>query len=382
MIKFGNPLVQNDTLGSIAKIIDSGIFVHGDYTKEFEKEFGKVFGYDNCATVSSATAGLHLAAVILAKKYGATDDRNEVLCPAMTHVATINAIELAGMRPIFVDCEDTTGNVDVDSLISMISERTIGVSVVHFNGEPALISEVSKVCNQKNIFLIEDCAIALGAKLADVPVGLIGNVGVFSFHPVKQMTTGEGGMVVSNDVTLIEEINLMKAFGVDRSFSERKIPGMYDVVRAGFNYRMAEIPAAIGLSQLKSITEFLDARKNNFAIAKRYLSDINGIEIHNSNMSTGRSFYVLPIIITDVDRSKRDQLIKSLLENGIQTSIYYPHPIPRLQYYQKKYKGNPNDFPGACRIADRSVAIPIAPHIKGSDLSFLSKKIKELMSEL
>src|SRR5262249_51540219 len=175
---------------------------------------------------------------------------DEVIVPAETHVATAHAVEITGARPVFVDCDRVSGNIDTAALEAAITDRTRAISVVHYLGLPVRMDLVNAAAAKRRLFVVEDCALAVGSSFDGVACGLLGDVGAFSFYPVKHITTAEGGMIVSRHRDVVSSIENIKAFGYDRTMAERKVPGVYDVARLGINYRMNEIAAAIGIEQL------------------------------------------------------------------------------------------------------------------------------------
>lgn len=369
MITFGKPIIDTDEMSAIKEVVHSGVYVHGSKTIEFEKAFCKHLGYNNAISVANCTAGLHLAHHSITKSIDSSlKKKNEVLCPAMTHVATAHAIELAGLKPIFVDCNDDDGNMDVEIMRSYINNKTVGVAAMHFNGMPCDIKSIVEIANAHSLYVVEDCAISLGAKVDGKPVGTFGNAGAFSFHPVKQITTGEGGMLVMNDFEFSKELALERAFGVDRAFNKRKIPGLYDVKTLGFNYRMAEIPAAMGIEQLKKLSRFQNQRKNNFIALKKAFKKIPGVKIKGADINDDRSYYCLILQIKNCTSNVRNDLIAKLKIAGVQTSIYYPHPLPRLNFYKKTYGYDPKKYPNAINFADKCIAFPVAPHLNEDDM--------------
>lgn len=380
MITFGKPIVDTSEIEKVKEVLESGIYVHGAKTQEFEDSFCKEFGYAHAVSVANCTAGLHLAHYTLTKSIK-PDLRNqyEVLCPAMTHVATAHAIELAGMKPVFIDCNAEDGNMDVDLMEAHISDKTIGIAAMHFNGIPCDIKKIATLAEANNLYVVEDCAISLGAKVNGQPVGTFGQAGAFSFHPVKQMTTGEGGMVVMNESSIRDQMALERAFGVDRAHNDRKIAGLYDVTMLGFNYRMAEIPAAMGIEQLKKFSKFHDQRKNNYLTLLSSLNEIDGITVKGKEIHEDRSYYCLIVRLDNYTSEDRDILSYNLKNAGVQTSIYYPHPLPRLKYYAEKYGYEPALYPNAIDFADHCLALPIAPHLNENDMETMSKLLKDLI---
>ena len=380
MIKFGDPQVGVDEVEYVKSIFESKVFVHGPITAEFEDSFADHFGYKHALTVANCTAGLHLTHYSLTKymQKAGGGSTPEVICPAMTHVATAHAIELAGLKPVFVDCNSFDGNIDATLLEKAITENTVGIAAMHFNGVPCDIERIMQLADQHDLYVIEDCAISLGAKVSGRPIGSFGNAGVFSFHPVKQMTTGEGGMIVLNDQSFYDDLKLERAFGVDRTFGERKQAGVYDVPLLGFNYRMAEIPAAMGVKQLEKFDVMESKRKSNFEFLVQELSFISGLSLIGANLTDERAYYCL-IAKIDGDKKERDRIATALKAENIQTSVYYPHPVPRLHYYAEKYGYNPDEFKNAEAISDRSIAVSIGAHLEKSNLAKVVSALKEIM---
>ena len=380
VIKFAKPVLSLKIPDFVNDIFSSGVFVHGRYTKEFESKFGAHFGYMNCTTVSSATTGLHLAHIILKERIKDIPEEPEVICSSMTHVATVSSVVMAGLKPVFIDATLEDGNLDVTSLEEKISENTVGIALVHFNGVPANMEEVVKLAKKNSLYIVEDCAIALGASFQDKPVGLHGDLGVFSFHPVKQLTAGEGGMVVSNSSELISEINLRKAFGVNSQFNQRKVPGVYNVTAFGLNYRMPELSAAVGLAQMTLVQDHLDARRLNAGYLSSELKELDDrLTILGRKLEGGRSHYCLIGLLRDTNREERAAKMIKLREEGLETSVYYPHPIQRLSAFAERWDFNPSDHEISQVIADSSIAFPIGPHLSEADISKMVRIIKRVI---
>ena len=258
-IPFGKPMIEVEECNAVMDVLKHPILTHGPRVRQFEADFSTWTKAPDSISVSSCTAGMHLVWFTLGIGPG-----DEVIVPAMTHTATAHAVSYTGATPIFVDSEKATGNVCLDAVTSAITERTKAIAVVHYLGLPVDMKRLMRIAEKHDLFVLEDCALSLGAQLDGIHVGLQGDVGVFSFYPIKHMTTAEGGMVVTRHTDLADRLRLRKAFGVDRAMHERKVPGIYDVVALGYNFRMNEIQAAIGIEQIKKLNRFLDQRKKNF----------------------------------------------------------------------------------------------------------------------
>ena len=378
IIPFGKPIIDKKELNAVQKILKSGIYVHGPKSKEFEKNFQKFTKAKNAISVSSCTAGMHLIYFTLGIGKG-----DEVIVPAQTHTATAHAVELTGAKPIFIDCEKKSGNIDVSKVIQKINKKTKAICVVHFLGIPVDLRKLVKIAKRKKIFILEDCALSLGAKLKNIHTGLIGDAGVFSFYPVKHITTAEGRMIITNNNNLAKKLRIKKAFGIDKIFSERKISGIYDAVELGFNYRMSEIHAVIGIEQLKKFPLFLKKRISNFNYYIKNLSKLKNIEILNDdNKMLFKSHYCLNLVLKGKLKNKRFEIINFLKSKKIGTSIYYPQPVPRMTYYKKKYSYNSSLYLNAAEISDNSFSLPVGPHLKNDELIYIINKIKFIIKKL
>jgi perosamine synthetase len=368
-IPFGKPLISNLEKNAVQKVLSGNILVHGPKSKEFEGIFCKFTKSPYAVSVSSCTAGLHLIYFTLGIGRG-----DEVIVPAQTHVATAHAVELCGARAIFVDVNSENGNIDISKIEKLISKKTKAISVVHYLGIPVDMFELNTIAKKYNLFVVEDCALALGSKIKNKHVGLFGDAGVFSFYPVKHITTAEGGMIISKNSKLIKKLRLNKAFGVDRTFNERKIPGEYDCKSLGFNYRMSEINAAIGIVQIKKFPNFLLKRKKNFNFLLKGLKTVKNIRLIHSNKNyLKNSFYCLALILDKKISKYRKDIINSFNKYGIGTSIYYPQPVPRMSYYKKKYGYKKEKFINAELFSDKSISLPVAPHISKANIRYILK---------
>ncbi len=377
-IPFGRPMLGREEREAVSRVLDSGLLVHGPVIDEFEEAFAQFTESPHAVGTSSCTAALHLTYYALGIGPG-----DEVIVPALTHTATAHAVELSGARPIFVDADRATGNVDLEQIEPLITDRTRAISVVHFLGLPVDMRRLGAIAERHDLPVIEDCALAVGATFAQRHVGLWGRVGCFSFYPVKHITTGEGGMVITRDGDLAAKLAHVRAFGVDRHQGERKIPGMYDVTACGFNYRMSEIHAAIGVVQMSRLSGFLEKRKENYEALTAGLREIDEITLLDAGSGDFQSsYYCLSIVLNANQRSDRNDLIAELNRRGVGTSIYYPRPVPSLTYYRDKYGHRDTEFPNASRISHQSITLPVGPHLEVDDMEYISTVVKEALCKV
>ena len=377
-IPFGKPIIGKAEFNSIKKVLNSSRLVHGSKTEEFEKSFSNFIVDVFATSLSSCTSGLHLANIILG--IGSND---EVLVPSLSHVATVHAVEYVGAKPIFIDADVKTGNIDLNLLQPKVTSKTKALIIVHYLGLPLNMDKVTQFCKKNKIFLIEDCALALGSRFKKKHVGLFGEIGAFSFYPVKHITTAEGGMVISKNKKMIDKVKKFKAFGYDRPLNQRIIPGMYDVNLLGYNFRMNEIEAAIGLEQLKRLPGFIKKRKINMNAYKSKIKNINNVRLIDNDLNeVVNSYYCAVIMLENSLKKKRNQILKMLVNKGIGCSIYYPGPIPNYKFYKKKYKTKVNEFKNASLFSNSSISLPLGPHINKSEINFICQQLHNIVEEL
>jgi perosamine synthetase len=377
-IPFGTPMIGAEERAAVAEVLAGPILVHGPRATQFEQGFAQFTGAPHAVSVSSCTAGMHL--IYFALGYGPGD---EVIVPAMTHVATAHAVELCGARPVFVDAEPQTGNIDIKRIEAAITPRTKAIAVVHYLGVPVDMPAITAIAKRHNLFVMEDCALSPGAKVDGIHTGLHGDAGVFSFYPVKHLTTAEGGMIILRDAELAAQLRLKKAFGVDRSHGERKVPGVYDVVTLGFNYRMSEIHAAIGIEQMKKLGGFLRQRELNHRVLSQLLQDVSGLRVLPA--PTGRltsCHYCLSVVFDDQLATRRPEIMDALTARGVGTSVYYPQPVPRMTYYREKYGYDASAYVNAARLSDQSIALPVGPHLGEPEMQAIASALAETLEKI
>jgi perosamine synthetase len=367
-IPFGKPWIGELEKSAVLSVLDSPVLTHGPQTQGFEEEFSQFVGGGHALATSSCMGALHLACWELG--FGPGD---EILVPAQTHTATVHAVELVGASPVFVDCDALTGNITAERLEKKLTEKTKGIVLVHFLGIPCEMDGILKLAEEHGLKVLEDCALAIGARWKGTHVGLLGDAGAFSFYPAKHITTGEGGMLLTRHKSLAVSATRRRGFGVDRSIAERKIPGVYDVTMLGLNYRMSELNAALGRCQIQRIPEILRIRRENFDRLRERLKSLEGLEILESNHSDAiHTHYCLSVVLPPPLRGQRERIILRMKSENIGTSVYYPQPVPRMAYYRQKYNYQGEQFPEAEKISDFSIALPVGPHLGKSEMDTIA----------
>ncbi len=348
-----------EEITAVTEVLQSGWLSMGPKTQEFGERFAHFLGVKHAFGVANGTAALHLACEVLGMGPG-----DEVLCPALTFVASANAILYTGARPVFVDVAGPHDlNLSVADAAAKVSERTRAIMVVHYGGYPCDMDAVAVLARRHGLKIIEDCAHAPGAiyhaAQGSCLAGTLSDVGCFSFFANKNLTTGEGGMVVTNDGELAGKIKTARSHGMttltwDRhrghSFS-------YDVVARGYNYRLDEMRAALGLVQLDRLTSG-NARRRELTEAYRVqLQDLDGLEIPFREAPAGSAHHLFPILLREP--AQRGDFMAALAREGIQTSIHYP-PVHLFSYYRSLWEaGHDHRLPRTEEIASRLVTLPL-----------------------
>ncbi len=355
--------------------IMSGWLTAGPKVREFEANFAKLHQVKYAMAVTSATTALHLALVAIGVKPG-----DEVIVPAFTWISTANVVLYCGAKVVFVDVDRRTFNIDVKDLQSKITDRTKAIIPVHLFGLCSDIDEIKKIV--KDIPIIEDGACAAGASYKGRPAGSLGTIGCFSFHPRKSITTGEGGMITTNDDKLAELLSSLRNHGASISEEERhngsKPYILPDFNLLGFNYRMTDLQASVGIVQLNKLTKFIEERNKWAEYYTKQFEEIDWIitPSYNENYKHGWQSYVLYI-----DESKspltRNKLMEKLQDLGVSTrpGTHAPH---MLHFYAQKYNIKPDDFPGAKDCNNYSMSIPLFNKMKIEDYEYVVNCINSI----
>ncbi|MDB2527636.1 DegT/DnrJ/EryC1/StrS family aminotransferase [Candidatus Pelagibacter bacterium] len=366
-IKFSKLNILQKDINLVGKIIKSGWLTHGKYTKKFEDEFKKYTKSKYAVSVSSCTAGLHLSCLASGFKKG-----DEVIVPAQTHTATAHAIEYTGAKAVFADVNKITGNISLKDIKKNFTKKTKGVILVHMAGYPCNLEEIIKFCKKKNLVLLEDCAHAVGTKYKKKHVGNYGLTGSFSFYPTKQITTGEGGMVITNDKKIFAKIKKLKAFGIDKDIKDRKKQGDYDVKFLGYNYRMTDFQAALGINQILNYKKNLKIRH---ILVKRYLSNLSKIKnIECMPYSKDCSYFIFQVFCKN-----RDKILKELKNLNIGVSVHYSNALPKMSYYKNKYKLNIMKYKNSFEYGSENISLPVYPKLTIREVDKICKAITKLV---
>lgn len=332
IVPFFLPWISKEDKKHVIDALNSSTLTDGPKLRDFENAFAKYTGAKFAITVSNATSALHLSIKSLGIGMG-----DEVIVPAMTFVATANAVMLTGATPVFADVEKDTMNISVDSIENMISAKTKAIIPVHFAGRACNMKEISKIANKHNLKIVEDCAHAIGTKLDGKHVGNFGNAGCFSFYPTKNITTIEGGMIITNSKSVASYVTSLRNHGLNKTLMQRFAKGKpwdYDITQPGYNYRLDEIRSALGLSQLKRIDELNRIRKKVYEYYNKSLRNIEGITTPKSSEKSDHAYHLYILRINKKSKVSRDDVFYRLQKLGITSTVHYK-PLHKFSPFKK-----------------------------------------------
>ena len=365
------PWISNEDKKIVNKTLTQSMLTLGPQLEKFEADFCKYSQAKYAIAVSNCTAALHLSLKALGIK---KDD--EVIVPDLTFVADANAVLACNAKPVIVDINKENFFLSIPNIKKNITKKTKAIIPVHIYGQVCNIDEILDVAHDNNLKVIEDCAHAIGTFHNSKHVGNLGNTGCFSFYPTKNITTAEGGMVTTNSKKIAEKIRQLRSHGMTKSLKSRyssKYPWIFDIVEPGYNYRMDEIRAALGITQLKRIKKINELRKNASFYYHKNLQNIPGIILPDMVNDKSHSYHLYTIRVTKSFKLSRNQLFKKLKDNGIRTTVYWM-PIHEYTAFRKFAKSS--NIINTAKIYDQILALPLFPNISKKHQDSVIKVIK------
>src|SRR3989344_3100025 len=357
------PHIGKEEKRAVLAVLDSGILSLGPKQKEFETKFAKYIGTKYACAVSSGTAGLHIA--LLAAGIGPGD---EVITSPFSFIASANAIVYVRAKPVFVDIDPVTYNIDPKHIEAKITKRTKAILVVHIFGQPCDMAPILKIARKRNLKIIEDACESIGATNRGKAAGTFGESAVFAFYPNKQMTTGEGGMVVSNKRSIQDFCKSVRNQGRAENMQ------WLDHVRLGYNYRMDEMSAALGLVQLGKLDGMIRKRRMIARWYKKYLAPWRHV-IQAPTVASGNTHTWFVYVVQLLGRAnQRDAGVRALAEKGIQTKPYLP-AIHLFRFYRQQFGFRRGDFPVTEAVSDRSLSLPLSIRLRERDVQFIVRTL-------
>lgn len=377
-IKFSKPLIGREEVKEVKKVLESGWLTTGLVTKDFENKFRKYKNAKYALALNSCTAALHLSLKLLNLKKG-----DEVITSALTFASTVNSIINSGATPVLADVEYDTQNIDPIQIEKKINKKTKAILIVHFAGRVCEMNEIMKISKKHNLPIIEDCAHAIESKYNNKHVGTFGTFGCFSFYATKNLSIGEGGMLLTNSKKLYERARILSLHGMDKAAWNRYGKSgyrHYDVSEIGYKYNLMDLLSAIGIVQLKRLNQNLKKRKK---IWDYYYNSFNSSlfkmpKLWNKNKSK-HSYHLFNLYLDKkIHGISRDETILKLHKKKIGIGIHYK-AIPDHTIYKKLFKWKINDFPNAKKIGRQTISLPLSPSLSTSEVLKVVNSVKKLI---
>ena len=380
MIGYGHQYIDDSDIEAVVKVLISDYLTQGPSVTAFEKKICEITGAKYCVSVSNATAGLHIA--VAALELG---ENAEGITTPNTFLASSNCMVYNNVKPVFADINPVTYNIDPTEIENHITDKTKLLIPVHFAGLPCEMDRISAIAKKHNLHVIEDAAHAIGSQYADG--SYVGNckysdMTVFSFHPVKTITTGEGGAVTTNDENLYQKLCMLRSHGTtkDEKFLTKN-PGSwyYEMQSLGFNYRMTDMQAALACSQLAKLDFFKKRRREVVAAYNQAFSEMKYLKTPTEPKGVSSCFHLYAVQIDFAALGKtRSQVMQELREKEIGTQVHYI-PVPTQPFYKENYGYKEGDYPAAEKYYEQELSLPLYPGLSEEDIASVIKAVKEVI---
>ena len=380
MIGYGHQYIDDSDIEAVVNVLKSDYLTQGPSVSAFEKKICEITGAKYCVSVSNATAGLHIAVAALELGEG-----TEGITTPNTFLASSNCMVYNNVKPVFADIDSVSYNIDPMEIEKHISAKTKLLIPVHFAGLPCDMEKINTIAKKHNLHIIEDAAHAIGSQYADG--SYIGNckysdMTVFSFHPVKTITTAEGGAVTTNDEKLYQKLCMLRSHGVTKDenlLTKNPGPWYYEMQSLGFNYRMTDMQAALGVSQLNKLDFFKKRRREVIAMYNKAFADMRYLKtpVEPDDVCSCFHLYVTQIDFDSLGKT-RPQVMQELREKGIGTQVHYI-PVPTQPYYKNTFGYKDGDFPVAEKYYEQELSLPLYPGLSDDDVNTVIKAVKEVI---
>ncbi|MCD6431250.1 DegT/DnrJ/EryC1/StrS aminotransferase family protein [Candidatus Bathyarchaeota archaeon] len=366
MIPINAPQIGEEEIEAVVKVMKSGVITHGlgagPMVTKFEKAFARFVKAKHAIAVNSGTAALHLAVTAAGIKQG-----DEVILPSFTFVSTAEVVAMNRAKPVFVDINPETYNVDPEKIGKIVTKKTKAIISVDLYGLPCDMKVIREIADKHGLAIIEDAAQAHGATYKGKPVGVFSDMACWSFYASKNMTTGEGGMVTTNSDETAEKLRALRSHGEKEK---------YKSLMLGHNYHMPEIQAAIGCVQLKKLPKFLAKRRENARRLTAKLKENNKLQLPKEPKGYRHSWYLYTVRLKNAKKMRRDKIVEKLHKRGIGAEVYYRNPIHLMPYYRKfgKYK-----LPETEKAANQVFSLPVHPGVTKEQTDFIAESVLEIL---
>lgn len=379
-LPFGAPCLGEEEMAEVMATLRSGWIGTGPKTERFEAAFAEYVGSRYAVAVNSCTAGLHLS--LLVNDIGPGD---EVITTPLTFAATANVVEHCGARPVFVDIDRTTLNIDPVRIEAAITPRTRAIIPVHFGGLPCDMDPIIDIADRHDLIVIEDAAHAVGTRYRGRMIGSIGHLTNFSFYPNKNLTTIEGGAITTNDESWVEKLQIYRMHGLSRDawkrYSSRRLM-LSQAVLPGFKYNMTDVQASLGIHQLRKLEGFLEVREQYASLYDKAFAQLPGVTLQPRPIAHGtRHGLHLYVLILDPGQFTvgRNEIIDALLAENIGAALHY-RALHAHPYYREKYGYKPEDYPDAYQIGERILTLPLTPCMTNRDVRDVIRAVEKVLN--
>lgn len=364
MIRIAQPEIGPEEIAAVNEVMQSGILAQGARVAQLEEDFARYCGTKYAVAVNSGTAAIHAALHAAGIKEG-----DEVITVPFSFIATINPILMVGATPVLVDINPATFSMDPSKLKAAITQKTKAIIPVHLYGQVVDWDEIHEIAKEHNLVVIEDACQAVGSEYKNIKAGNLGALGCFSLYATKNIMSGEGGIITTNDEAYMTKLKQFRQHGMSA-------PYVYEEL--GFNYRLTDLQAAIAIEQLKKVERFTTARQTNAQLLSEGLKDVSGITLPTIADSRNHVFHQYTIRISPELGISRDDFVKALQEREVGAGVYYPRALHSYPHIQKLgYKMG--DFPESERAAAEVVSLPVHPHVTKEDVKTIVDVVKEVV---
>ncbi|HOV62749.1 MAG TPA: UDP-4-amino-4,6-dideoxy-N-acetyl-beta-L-altrosamine transaminase [Spirochaetia bacterium] len=378
-LSYGKQWIDDEDIEAVVHVLKGDFLTQGPAVEEFENAICKATGARYCTVVSNGTAALHLAVAALKLEKGSSG-----ITSPITFAASANCMAYCGVRPDFADIDEETLCVDPEEIERCLKKDTKLLIPVHLAGVPADMQRIAAIAREHKLCVIEDAAHAMGTLYPDgsaVGSCTYSDMTIFSFHPVKTITTGEGGAVMTNDEELHERLMLLRAHGITKNpLAMEQVPGpwYYEMQELGFNYRLTDIQAALGLSQIRKLRTFVSRRRDIVEMYNNAFSKLPWVRVHFPPRGTAPAYhlYIMEIDFPTI-RKSRSQVMRQLQELGIGTQVHYI-PVHTFPYYKKTYGYYPEQYPKAMKYYQKALSLPLYPRMSNEDVQYVIEAVTRL----
>jgi len=373
-IPYGHQWIDDEDIAAVAEVLKSDWITQGSKVAEFERRVAEYCGAGYAVAVANGTAALHAACAVAGISEG-----DEAITTPITFSATANAVVYCGGRPVFADVQEDTLNIDPEEIRSRLSAKTKAILPVDFTGHPVEMDEIKSIAEERNLIVIEDAAHALGAKYKGRRVGTLSDMTVLSFHPVKLITTGEGGMVLTDSREFYQKLRIFREHGIVREGLD-KGAWYYEVRDLGYNFRLTDFQCVLGLSQMDKLDRFIRRRRE---IAARYDQAFAEIEeivtpLERENVQAVYHIYVIQLK-TERLKADRREIFEALRAENIGVNVHYV-PVHLHPYYRRELGCKEGDYPKAERYYERALTLPLFPGMSDEDVGYVIEAVKRMMA--